>query len=1412
MSFHPPATGRRQSWMDARRPSWTPAPPLDLLRSQQRLFSQHDSASESDEASTSPPFEEEVGNSTDSSDNFRSMQIDMKMLVGDAVGNMSISATGRDIVLAARRGLFVIDLSSALSPPRFLPQGGSWDVADVQFNPHVSRGEYVVSTSSEKLLIWNLLITAGPNGGQPSAIQHILRGHYRAITDVNWHPAPEERDLVVSTGVDSWLWAWDLRAAKNGRAVFGLSAFNNGGTQVKWNRKDPHVLASSHGGEVLIWDRRKGSLPITRLPAHRSKIYGIDWSPTRRDELVTCSLDGTIKLWDVASVKEGVQDRHTTSSWGCTDCDPSVTQTHAHTFEPLQTIRTAHPVWRARHLPFGRGVLSLPQRGDTALGMYALGHANATTQPSGDVFGDKPIIVEAPMAVSRSRAPSWDGDRPVEVFEGHLDVVKEFVWRRYNDGHTFQLITWSKDRTLRFWPVTEDMMQQVGHERPLEETETSPAELEEQSSIATPLFSFRHPPVPESVDDNVSNNSGSMHGLTSPPIPALSAPIGARMILAGVRAGAPVVHSSSNHAPPAGGVQKRGQLVPPPGLLLSGSSNSPAVGSMKMSRGTAPGKRAGLAGVDALAWLSNVKEVSGSAVGGERSSSGGRGAGSSGGHSELEGGDSLVGSGGRRRSDSRGPRVEEGQSLQDELTSVINKLLSAKIKLEKHDLTKKRTCTLGLHGPWGESCAVFIRVTFTFPKDYPHGVHPRGTPTVELERNPLITLKNRVFILRRLRAIRERQRPCLEACLRFLSEGERAGALQMDSESSSDSETGEHKTRNMTVNLMRTHKNLSEPRTSQATFSPNGELVCFFRTTPRLVKHVLRDPLISGSPAGTTSDIPPGHDSVDLTSEPEPLKRFRSPALIADAVRRLTLVATDRVVKPLESRHPQPGDQLQRIMTNLLTFSDNASHRRESETSRQRGEDAFHSSRFQNAPLRRSTVFITSTSHISGADRKVAEAYVFQADSLAILCQRNAEIAKIHGRVDHERIFKILQALFPTFSAEYPIVMAANDLIVKMVTRIHEELCKLKDLQMLAMLAMIVLQACHGPGPTPSIKSPPIRGTPTPRNVPFDYFSISRPSTHRMSPISPTWPRNSASPPIAQQQPALSTSGSSRGSWSSLFNAGSVRQFMSGVQDSFMTPSELPASTSIAKENRAISLGQLQLQQGPESPLTHRRWRDSSGLGSPSIVSKSWHETTTPPGMKQLAVSFSSAGHKRVPFSTPPHQQPIHESRVVVYDVPVEENEKPLKFPSQKMEEFACHVHIYADLLFNWELYRKRLELLKSLKNREHAQQDNQHGIGIHRQCTTCGLELELGKDSCPNCLRYSSPRCNICRLTVKKLSRSCLRCLHITHVSCWRRLDVPICPSGCGCLCDALPPTTAPLPSLPFPPTLGPVVAADHF
>ena len=102
--------------------------------------------------------------------------------------------------------------------------------------------------------------------------------------------------------------------------------------------------------------------------------------------------------------------------------------------EPVHTISTSYPVWRARNLPFGHGVLSLPQRGTDTLDMF-----------------------------------SATSSEPVETFEGHDNVVKEFVWRSRGgedstrEDREFQLITWSKDRTLRIWPVSREVTERVGY-------------------------------------------------------------------------------------------------------------------------------------------------------------------------------------------------------------------------------------------------------------------------------------------------------------------------------------------------------------------------------------------------------------------------------------------------------------------------------------------------------------------------------------------------------------------------------------------------------------------------------------------------------------------------------------------------------------------------------------------------------------------------------------------------------------------------------------------------------------------------------------------------------------------------------------------------------------------------------------
>jgi hypothetical protein len=95
-------------------------------------------------------------------------------------------------------------------------------------------------------------------------------------------------------------------------------------------------------------------------------------------------------------------------------------------------------------------------------------------------------------------------------------------------------------------------------------------------------------------------------------------------------------------------------------------------------------------------------------------------------------------------------------------------------------------------------------------------------------------MKERAFMLRRLRIIREQNRPCLEACLRFLLNGDDgdgalpgAGELNMDDSDSSEDEGDQNPTakkgKDVSV-LLRNSKNLVEPRTSQGTFGPGGVL------------------------------------------------------------------------------------------------------------------------------------------------------------------------------------------------------------------------------------------------------------------------------------------------------------------------------------------------------------------------------------------------------------------------------------------------------------------------------------------------------------------------------------------------------------------------------------------------------------
>ncbi|KAI1379020.1 hypothetical protein F4677DRAFT_410333 [Hypoxylon crocopeplum] len=350
------------------------------------------------------------GKTIKSASDSHTFDADATIHVDGLVGSATISPCGRDIALASPEGLAIIDLDSPYSPPRRLSSHGlPWLVVDVQWSPFAARDYWVASTANHRCLVWNLNLREDSTTG---AIEHSLQGHSRAITDINFsahHP-----DILATCAVDGYVHCWDLRKPK--QPVLTFCDWFAGATQVKYNRQDPNVLASSHDRWLHIWDERKPSAPLKSISAHTSKIYGLDWNRSKATSIVTCSLDKSIKFWD-----------------------------YAESDEPERIIRTEFPVWRARHAPFGWGLLAMPQNDPGNLYLY-------------DVRRGEGEGVD-------------DAVNPRNIFPGHGNhKVKEFLWRSRGvvsdeglDNRDFQLVSWGEDNELRLHRIDQPTLESVGH-------------------------------------------------------------------------------------------------------------------------------------------------------------------------------------------------------------------------------------------------------------------------------------------------------------------------------------------------------------------------------------------------------------------------------------------------------------------------------------------------------------------------------------------------------------------------------------------------------------------------------------------------------------------------------------------------------------------------------------------------------------------------------------------------------------------------------------------------------------------------------------------------------------------------------------------------------------------------------------
>lgn len=364
----------------------------------------------------------------------------LSLKVNGGFNAVSINPSGRDVVLASRSGLFVIDLDDPFSPPRWLHHVTPWQVADVQWYPHPAKPYWVVSTSNQKAIIWNLTRSS------TDAIEYALHGHSRAITDINFNP--QNPDILATCSIDTYVHAWDMRSPS--RPFYSTSSWDSSASQVKWNYRDPNVLASSHGNDVFIWDVRKGSSPLLKLEGHESGVNSIDFNRFKRGEIMSSSNDGTVKFWDI------------TKGSAC-----------------IKTISADFPIWRGRYLPFGDGYCIMPTvGGNNSVFMMSL-NDEVNSQNSTNRASSNNIQNNFTMDKDDSNG-KVEKLQPVHTFKGHNDRVIDFLWRSRHsqdsgiDDREFQLVTWSEDSDLRLWPISDEIYDKVHFERNLQLRERLP--------------------------------------------------------------------------------------------------------------------------------------------------------------------------------------------------------------------------------------------------------------------------------------------------------------------------------------------------------------------------------------------------------------------------------------------------------------------------------------------------------------------------------------------------------------------------------------------------------------------------------------------------------------------------------------------------------------------------------------------------------------------------------------------------------------------------------------------------------------------------------------------------------------------------------------------------------------------------
>lgn len=226
-----------------------------------------------------------------------------------------------------------------------------------------------------------------------------------------------------------------------------------GANQVKWNKIDENLIATSHEVDARIWDIRKGNNPLHYIAAHLQKIYGLDWHPSISTELATCSQDNTVKFWNLQVIKNKAESYINTNN---------------------------RPVWRAKYTPLANGLITsqIKQNLDNSLWLW---NTNNLDKPVYSFVTPQDLVVDFHFRTNRSQIgnlnenlnetgnyyktkyndlrqeyTNFDHDLELENDE-NLNTANLSTGSKKPPHFTFEIVSWSKDNKLRIWNLDESL-------------------------------------------------------------------------------------------------------------------------------------------------------------------------------------------------------------------------------------------------------------------------------------------------------------------------------------------------------------------------------------------------------------------------------------------------------------------------------------------------------------------------------------------------------------------------------------------------------------------------------------------------------------------------------------------------------------------------------------------------------------------------------------------------------------------------------------------------------------------------------------------------------------------------------------------------------------------------------------------